>query len=123
MTEAELEEIRALGHLGMKPGACSGGEECRFRGAIDDLLSEVERLWEGLRAVLREHTMDNWPYALDHCRLCSPKESRWPCVTVRLARLPIFVLEEVRDACPKAHQRRALAQLITLRLVADRRPR
>ena len=42
---------------------------------------------------------------------------------VRLARLPIFVLEEVRDACPKAHQRRALAQLITLRLVADRRPR
>ncbi len=26
MTEAELEEIRALGHLGMKPGACSGGE-------------------------------------------------------------------------------------------------
>ena len=44
MTEAELEEIRALGHLGMKPGACSGGEECRFRGAIDDLIGEIERL-------------------------------------------------------------------------------
>lgn len=42
---------------------------------------------------------------------------------VRLAGLPLFVLEEVRDACPKVHQRRALAQLITLRLVADRRSR
>jgi hypothetical protein len=85
MTEAELEAIRALGHLGMKPGACSGGEECRFRGAIDDLLSEVERLRGGLRAVLREHTMDNWA-GRDYCRLCSPKESRWPCVTVLEAR-------------------------------------
>ena len=57
MTEAELEEIRALGHLGMKPGACSGGEECRFRGAIDDLLSEVERLRE-------------WCYPDAPCRGC-----------------------------------------------------
>ena len=83
MTEAELEAIRALGHLGMKPGACSGGEECRFRGAIDDLIGDMERLREGLRAILREHQESRSRPNL--CRLCGAHDN-WPCVTVLEAR-------------------------------------
>lgn len=41
----------------------------------------IERLRGGLEAVLREHTTDSWA-GRDYCRLCSPKDPRWPCVTV-----------------------------------------
>ena len=53
------------------------------------LVAEVERLQEGLRAILREHTPDpefpeTHPWA--RCTICSPQEERWPCSTVLEAR-------------------------------------
>ena len=54
-----------------------------------ELEAEVERLQEGLRAILREHTPDpefpeTHPWA--RCTICSPQEERWPCSTVLEAR-------------------------------------
>ena len=53
------------------------------------LVAEVERLREGLRAVLREHWESATPGSrglLRHCGICSPQENRWPCTTVLEAR-------------------------------------
>lgn len=53
------------------------------------LVAEVERLQEGLRAILREHgevAKHGSRGLLRECRICAPQESRWPCVTVLEAR-------------------------------------
>ena len=59
----------------------TSGEEIRA------LRAEVERLQEGLRAILREHrriteTVGRQP----QCCTCNPQDKRWPCVTVLEAR-------------------------------------
>lgn len=58
-------------------------------GANSGAMREVERLQEGLRAILQEHTPDpefpeTHPWA--RCTICSPQEERWPCSTVLEAR-------------------------------------
>ena len=64
---------------------CSRGEWDICDAAC--LVSEVERLQEGLRAILREHrriteTVGRQP----QCCTCNPQDKRWPCVTVLEAR-------------------------------------
>ena len=56
-------------------------------GANSGAMREVERLQEGLRAILREHrriteTVGRQP----QCCTCNPQDKRWPCVTVLEAR-------------------------------------
>jgi hypothetical protein len=92
MTEAELEEIRALGHLGMKPGACSGGEECRFRGAIDDLIGEIERLRGVVEAAKDIDRSVHWVHKAGSVGF--ELECMVSSVAVELFRLALAALEE-----------------------------
>ena len=53
---------------------------------VSRLLSEVERLRGGLRAILREHGPEIEPGRGDRCGICSPQDKHYPCVTVQEAR-------------------------------------
>ena len=92
MTPEELVEIKArhwkIGGRGtVYPEQCV----CGLMWPCDAgrLLAEVERLQEGLRAILKGHACDpefpeTHPWA--RCTICSPQEKRWPCSTVLEAR-------------------------------------
>lgn len=49
---------------------------------INGLRAEVERLQEGLRAILREHHEVETHGGATQCCTCGPQEKRWPCTTV-----------------------------------------
>lgn len=54
-------------------------------GANSGAMREVERLQEGLRAILQEHREIKAPER-SYCLICAPGDGRWPCVTVLEAR-------------------------------------
>jgi uncharacterized small protein (DUF1192 family) len=60
------------------------------RELVDRIMAqeaEVDRLRGALERILAEHVPEGWPdRAAEHCAICSPQESRWPCVTVLEAR-------------------------------------
>lgn len=97
MNAGDLAEIKAR-HA--EPGhACPHCEEyccadggfhkCGEPCAENRLVAEVERLQEGLRAVLERHVCgpefpETHPWA--RCVVCFTTEKRWPCTTVLEAR-------------------------------------
>ena len=84
MTPEELEAIKARHPQGREGYCIADGQGLPCE--TSRLVAEVERLRGGLEAVLREHTPEAPDGRADRCRLCSPQEKRWPCVTVLEAR-------------------------------------
>ena len=88
MSEEELAAIRAR-HWKVGGRGTAYPEQCVCGLAwpcdAGRLVAEVERLQEGLRAILREHYGLEDRYGMC-CVLCNPQEKRWPCTTVLEAR-------------------------------------
>lgn len=84
MSEEELAAIRAR-HWKVGGRGTAYPEQCVCGLAwpcdAGRLVAEVERLQEGLRAILREHRAVRTPVR-PYCCICAPQEGEWPCTTV-----------------------------------------
>ena len=90
MTPQEVEEIKARHRERVTHYAWGDGrtcEDCKMDWPCEQaiLLARIEELEKGLRGILREHTPVGKPGRWS-CWMCSPHDSRWPCVTVLEAR-------------------------------------
>ena len=86
MEAAELEVLESVGSLSARTKLRSQAAELgHLRSERDKLRTEVERLQEGLRAILREHHEQQYVH-YRACAVCSPADNRWPCTTVLEAR-------------------------------------
>ena len=84
---ARLAEIERWHRECLRPCTCWGRMALNEPCETALWIAEVERLQEGLRAILREHrkiteTIGRQP----QCCTCNPQEKRWPCTTVLEAR-------------------------------------
>lgn len=82
MNTKELEEIKAR-HFPTPSGLVCDYDTEPWPCDVKVVLAKVERLREGLRAILREHQESRSRPNL--CRLCGAHDN-WPCVTVLEAR-------------------------------------
>lgn len=82
---ASAEETRAANWTMLENLREQTGALLRTNASMrDQWNAEVQRLQDGLRAILREHQESEGVYS--YCRICAASDGLWPCATVLEAR-------------------------------------